>query len=427
MTLRTISDDICRTVNGSTPSYQLALNDICAELQKLLLEDILPVWSTVGIDFLQGGFCETIAADWSIPCGARRIRVTARQVDAFCVAAELGWNRNAAAACARHGGRFLESHSSEDGLLHHILANDGRVEGEYDLYDQAFLLLSYAHAYRLLNDEKFIQRGKALLQSVKQQFYNPAGGFIDATNGPYPLRSNPHMHLLEGALAWAEVDSGDLWRDFADELVSLFTTKFFDNARGFVRESFGSNWQPIEEDGRCRVEPGHNFEWAWLLLRWSEITGGDCGDHPHRLIDFAETYGYDSIRMVAVNEVWSDGAPSDSNARLWPQTERLKAWLSVAEVREGRARRQAEANARDAAQTLQRYLSTGAEGLWHDVMADDGRFKAGVSPASSLYHIVCALAKLARYVAHPDRNHPSAEGPSQRYALGKITSLRSEL
>lgn len=422
MTLRTIRDDIFQPANGSAPVPHPALVEISEKLQKLLLEDILPVWSTVGIDFVQGGFCETIASDWSVPRGSRRVRVTARQVYAFCVGAELGWNRNAAAACARHGGRFLERYSSEAGFLNHVLADDGTVEGEYDLYDQAFLLLSYAHAYRLLQDCTLIERGKALVQSVRQQFRNPAGGFIDATKRPHPLRSNPHMHLLEAALAWAVVDPSDLWRDLAEELVSLFRTKFFDDDRGFVRELFDSKWQAIEEGERYRVEPGHNFEWAWLLLRWKEITGGDCGEHPYRLIDFAETYGYDNIRRVAVNEVWSDGAPSDSNARLWPQTERLKAWLAVAELRDVQARGQAEAHAREAAETLLRYISTGANGLWHDVMTDDGRFKAGASPASSLYHIVCALAELTRYVAHPDRSRALVECTSQHYAHADMTS-----
>jgi len=423
MSLRTISDGkFPNAYVGAVPDYSSSLANISEIFQKLLLDDILPLWSTVGIDVRTGGFCETISGDCTIPYGSRRVRVSARQVYAFCVASELGWNRNAAAACVRHGSQFLARYRNEVGLLYHVLAADGSLEGDHDLYDQAFLLLAYAHAYRLLNEEKFIHLGRSLLVSIRQCFDNPLGGFVDATNKPHPLRSNPHMHLLESALAWAVADPSELWRDFANELVSLFTARFFDSAGGFVREAFDSDWRPIAEGGLYRVEPGHNFEWAWLLLRWESITGGDCGDCPHRMVDFAETHGYDEERHVAINEVWSDGSPCDSNARLWPQTERLKAWLAVAKVRKGKERWLAEAHALDAAQTLLRYLSTDTQGLWHDLMTKDGRFRPAASPASSLYHIMCAFEDLARYVAHATSPDLLVESQTQQFALEEMVS-----
>lgn len=427
MEIRTIPHSSCFNFPiASGPDHSLSLETISVKFQRLLLDDILPLWSTVGRDCGGGGFCEMISRDCTVPDGPRRIRVSARQVYAFCVASELGWDRNAAEACVRHGVRFLERYCSDEGLLHHVLGVDGTVGGQHDLYDQAFLLLSYAHAYRMLDEDVFVQRGKVLLQSIRRRFDNPSGGFADATDKPHPLRSNPHMHLLEAALAWAVADPSPLWRDFANEMVSLFKARLFDDERGLVRELFDSNWQAIVEGGQYRVEPGHNFEWAWLLLRWEKIAGGDCGDYPHRMVHFAEVYGYDEIRHVSVNELWSDGSPADSNARLWPQTERLKAWLAMAEIQAGKARWRAEMYALDAAETLLRYVATDARGLWHDVMIEDGRFKADVSPASSLYHIICALRELAHYVGHAAKLHPPVEETPQLAAVGKAATLQAE-
>jgi mannose-6-phosphate isomerase len=329
--------------NGyTTPSSSdvtFGLDDAGRLFRRMLFEDILPLWSTVGIDRNRGGFCEGISHDGRIPTSSRRVRVTARQIYSFCEAARLGWNRTAAGSCIRHGYRFLLSHSSPDGLLFHGLSDDDTLlDQDHHLYDQAFLLFSYAHSFAHMRDEDLRRRALGMLDSLRLRLGHEAGGFKDHTRTPYPLRSNPHMHLLEAALAWMAVDANPLWRALADEIVALFKSRFYDPEQGVVREYFSADWDVIDEGGRWRIEPGHNYEWAWLLIRWSQQTGGKIGDRAERMTAFAENHGVDPARRVAVNEVWSDGLIADANARLWPQTERLKAWLALAEMRDGEAR-----------------------------------------------------------------------------------------
>jgi mannose/cellobiose epimerase-like protein (N-acyl-D-glucosamine 2-epimerase family) len=378
------------------------LDDASSKLLRILFDDIIPLWSTVGTNHSSGGYNESIDSDGNVPQSARRIRVSARQVYAFCEASRLGWSRLAATSCLRHGCDFLSRHSSGDGLIHHSLSSDGEYgDGGHDLYDQAFLLFAYANAFSHLGREADRQRGRDILAALRRRFAHSAGGFIDHTEKPFPLRSNPHMHLLEAALAWVAIDDDPDWRALADEIVALFRGCFFDDATGVVREYFTPDWRAIEEEGRCRIEPGHNYEWAWLLMRWEAVTGSNAGDCAGRMVNFAETYGYDAQRHVAINEFWSDGLPCDQTARLWPQTERLKAWLAIAARSHGLERQQAECRALDAAAGLLRYLETGVPGLWHDVMLEDGTFRPAVSPASSFYHIICAMGELSRYVASP--------------------------
>ena len=47
-----------------------------------------------------------------------------------------------------------------------------------------------------------------------------------------------------------------------------------------------------------------------------------------------------------------------------------------------------------AAKGLRRYLETGTPGLWHDRLKADGQFVQQSAPASSFYHIVCAIDEL---------------------------------
>jgi mannose-6-phosphate isomerase len=49
-----------------------------------------------------------------------------------------------------------------------------------------------------------------------------------------------------------------------------------------------------------------------------------------------------------------------------------------------------------AARALRRYFETSLNGLWYDKMTFDGRLVDEPAPASSLYHIVCAIAEADR-------------------------------
>ena len=47
-----------------------------------------------------------------------------------------------------------------------------------------------------------------------------------------------------------------------------------------------------------------------------------------------------------------------------------------------------------AGQRLEAYLAVPVPGLWRDRLDPDGRFAEGPAPASSLYHLVAAIAEL---------------------------------
>jgi mannose-6-phosphate isomerase len=86
-----------------------------------------------------------------------------------------------------------------------------------------------------------------------------------------------------------------------------------------------------------------------------------------------------------------DYSPHDAGARLWPQTERLKAAALAARLT-GDARYFGIAAA--AADSLMRYLETPIPGLWFDRIDAHGNLVDEPAPASSFYHLVAAIAEL---------------------------------
>jgi mannose-6-phosphate isomerase len=362
-----------------------------------LTRDALPRWSDTGVDSRRGGFFEKIAMDGRPLEEPRRARVVARQIYVFATAARQGWLPSADAH-VEHGLRFLlDRMRTEGGTIAAAVEPDGRVvRGEFDLYEHAFALFALAAARQGRPDRQALAAdAEALLRRMREGWAHARAGFEESRPGSEPLKSNPHMHLFEAALAWSEW-SGGVWQALADEIAELCLDRFIDPASGALREYFDREWRPMPGSPGRVVEPGHQFEWAWLLMRWGRQRGRpDALAAARRLLEIGEQHGVDATRQVAINELRDDFEIVDATAKLWPQTERLKAWCAAAEGARDEAER-AVAGARivDAAQGLARYFEPAAPGLWHEQLTPDGRFVDEPCRASSLYHIVCAIDTL---------------------------------
>ncbi|MEP7099186.1 MAG: AGE family epimerase/isomerase [Burkholderiales bacterium] len=374
-----------------------------AALRRWLIEQALPTWAGIGVDRQAGGFFEAIDLQGHAVEAPRRTRVVARQVYVFATAARRGWWAGAD-ALVEHGLAFmLQELRREDGSFASSVRADGTlVDARFDLYEQAFALFALAAARRDRPDRAALHdEATALLQALRDCWRHPLIGFEEAAPRSLPLRSNPHMHLLEAALEWAEVAEPrdrPLWNELADELVRLCLTHFIDRESGALREHFDGDWQPMPGAPGRVVEPGHQFEWGWLLLRWAARSGDAAAlSAAHRLIAIGEAHGVDRSRGVAINTLDDALQVTDANAKLWPQTERIKAWhAALVRAPDALARMQARARLRDAVAGLTRYLLPSPAGLWHEVMNVRGDFVLQDCRASSLYHIVCAIDTLER-------------------------------
>jgi mannose-6-phosphate isomerase len=191
------------------------------------------------------------------------------------------------------------------------------------------------------------------------------------------------MHLFESALAWEDAGGGPEWTALGDEIADLALSRFIAPESGALREFFDADWRALEGEGGL-VEPGHQFEWAWLLARWGRARGEPKALDAARRLYANGLKGVDPARNVAVNALWEDFSVRDGGARLWPQTEHLKAALALG----------SEAEALRAAHGLAQYLDTPARGAWRDKLQPDGTFVEEPSPATSFYHLMVAILEL---------------------------------
>jgi mannose/cellobiose epimerase-like protein (N-acyl-D-glucosamine 2-epimerase family) len=353
-----------------------------------LTDHAWPLWLAHGIDWQRGAFHEHLDAG-SLQCHAafRRLRVAARQTYVFSIAARHGVPRAKEAVAL--GLDFLRGPArlADGGFAWRFDLGNQPIDRTRDLYDHAFVLLAFATAADVVGADHVEADAVALVEHIATHFVHPGGGYCEGIPGAQRRRQNPHMHLFEALLAASQAFGSERFFDYASNLASLFAARFFQAKDGALPECFDEELAPLREAGRFAAEPGHHYEWIWLLHRHTAIAAAmGCPVDPElqsaadSLFEFAERHGVNPSSGLVVNGLWSDGQVSDGSFRLWPQTERLKA---VARRRRGRVA--------EALGALERHLAGARPGLWIERLDAGGQPIAEPAPATSLYHLTAAL------------------------------------
>lgn len=378
-------------------------------LRSWLLDTVMPFWAVAGIDPRNGGFIERLTLDHRPePDADRRMRVQARQVYAFSHAHLLGapdW----ALSAAQGGFAFLTAHGwGPDGGWHHLLTGDGAPKDcRNDTYDHAFVLHAMAWLYKASGERAALDWADRTMAFLDRHLADPDhdghwGGYReerapDGATGRLPRRQNPHMHLLEACMALFEATGDTAWRDRATALIGLFHAHFFDAETGTLTEFFTADWRPAPGAEGLLREPGHHFEWVWLLLHYRRLTGDDSVVEPaDRLYRTALDHGVDKQPAgipAAFDSVDAAGAIVDHGKRLWPQTEAIKAHLARHELLGDPG---AEARARAHLSMMFDHYVGADSPVWRDRLARDGHPTSDHIPASTLYHLFLCIAETMR-------------------------------
>ena len=346
----------------------------------------LPMWLEHGVDWTRGAFYEDIdPATLAHRASFRRLRVAARQVYVFVQGAKLGVPR--AAEAAELGVDFLRRIARQaDGGYCSRFGPDNTSQGEgRDLYDHAFVLLAFAHAGATAD-------AQALLEYLDAHFIHPEGGYRESVPDALPRRQNPHMHLLEAMLAAAELLGDTRYLDRADALIDLFLDRMLQPGEVSLPEYFDAVFTPVREAGRYLSEPGHHFEWVWLLSEHRRIarsfgrTPRDTTGAASALLEFGEAHGADADGNLQM-EFWNDGTVRQAPVRIWPTTEWVKA-----------VSRERPADLARPLTALGRFMDGVPAGLWCERAEAGVLIRGETCPASSLYHIACAILEARRHI-----------------------------
>lgn len=388
-------------------SRETLLPDTLRETREWLFSAI-PMLTNVGCDRRHGGYVERF--DWSgapLDPGFKRVRVTGRQTYVFAHAA-LGGLPGAHEA-ASHGAAYLKSRClrPDKQFASRLTTSGAMLDPSADLYDIAFGLFALAWWYKLSADAQAVEIAEASIAQLVGTMRAPSSsGFLarEGDNGPH--QQNPHMHLFEAAIFLAAFTGSETARMLADELFDLAKTRLYDPATGTLPEYFDAEWRPHAEAGSVRVEPGHHYEWVWLLCRYGELAGAqEAFAIADRLFAFAQAHGHDPATGLVVDAVDPTGQLLAPDLRIWPNTEYLKAQVAMRERRGEGPGFDDSALAANLGRIFKYFLAPETigpanyltRGLWIDYLEHPSlEPKCDHVPASTMYHIMFGFSEVLR-------------------------------
>lgn len=373
---------------------------------------LLPLCRDRFADPVHGGFHEHLdSAHVPVPLGTKRLMVQCRQLYVLAHAALLG--DASGSAVAERGYAFLRRaypDPTDGGWFFRATVDGAPADRSKDLYGHAFLLFALAYLHRAFAAPDAIALASETYDVLTARMSAPGGGFWDRASADWQpdrslRRQNPHMHLLEALLALHEATGEVRWLAEADRLVRLFFDRFYDAPTATLGEFFTETWAPHPDQGHI-VEPGHHFEWVWLLHRY--VAQG--GTVPvlmaaDTLFETASRHGFDPEHGGIHDQIDRAGTPLATTRRIWPVAEAIKAHLARIEagrsVPEGQPERLINHLVAD-------FLRP-ERSAWVETCTREGAPTQTTLPGSTPYHLFLAAAELARLTAVVRPGRPPSE------------------
>ncbi|MDP4571524.1 AGE family epimerase/isomerase [Pseudomonas sp. LPH60] len=377
--------DVSRS--ATSPESSALFNAMQQHFQKV----IVPLWQGPGWNPQLALPYEALDAEQRpLPPQRYRAMACARQLYLFSqligdAAAPFAQER--AAALFRSLQRHF--HDAEHGGWFYSIDADGApLDRRKDLYTHAFILFACAHYWAKVREPLVESVLNAALEVVALRFAR-GDGLYEASLaedwsvlGSGPLQ-NPLMHLAEAFLAILAVREDAAVQTALLELCQAMQQQFIDPQHGVMLEKpLGAvdNW----------FEPGHQFEWFFLLDSSPLLRSNPLHASLSRAFAFAEQLGVDpqSGAVCAMLDL-QPGAPiKDATQRIWAQAEYVRALTLRADSQAPLLRQLKALHAH--------FLHAGG---WNECLDASGAVSRRDMPSTTPYHLATCYRGLAEYFA----------------------------
>ncbi len=312
------------------------------EFLKQHIQSILNFYEPRVVD-PNGGFFQTFRNNGEVyDPGLRHLVSSSRFI--FNYATEYRLN-NAAhyRSWAHQGLLFLEDHlRQKNGHFAWELRENSVTDGRAMTYGHAFVMLAAASAFRagLIEGQKLITN---IWEFVEHNFWQPDyHAYADERDSTLkhldPYRGqNANMHMCEALIAAWEATQEIRYLDRAELLARRFTVELAGRTDGLIWEHYTEDWQrdmqynidkPSDLFKPWGFQPGHQFEWAKLLLQLNSHRAQPWYvERAVALYERAMRLGWDERDGGIVYGFAPDGTFSDSHKYFWVHAEAFaSAW-----------------------------------------------------------------------------------------------------
>ncbi len=352
-----------------------------------------PRWFKEFSDDESGGFHERLGEDSKPLPLPKRLLTQCRQIIVYSNHCQASPNE-AMKQKVSHSFEFLRHkyRNSTTGGFHFSLGLHGEIEdAKYDLYGHAFVLLACAAMYKAFKNEESLIVAKETLNFIDTYFrLIDVPGFAEALDQNLrPLkmmrRQNPHMHLMEACVYMYEASQDAAYLAMAKEMLKIFDTYLFNKDDATLREFFDDNMGIHPTEGHL-VEAGHQSEWVWLLARFQDVNhqaDPTLIETMKKLFSWVVEHGFDEVSGGIYNSQSNDGTPVDTQKRIWPVLETLRAATIMSNI-DGFSI-VSEVIINRTLSLLRTYIAS--DGSWTEILSRDLKPATHYRPGTTPYHI----------------------------------------
>ncbi|WP_421548862.1 AGE family epimerase/isomerase [Pseudomonas sp. QD4] len=371
----------------SSSASQPELTALFAAVQQHFQGVIVPLWQGPGWNpALALPFEALDARHQPLPVQRYRAMACARQLYLF---SSLIGQVPAAEQRAAALFRSLQQHfhdAEHGGWFYSIDAQGAPLDKRKDLYTHAFIIFACAHYWAKAREPLVESVLNAALSVVAERFASGDGLYQASLDqdwsslGSGPLQ-NPLMHLAEAFLATLAVREDSRVQGALTALCEAMQRRFIDPQTGVMLEKpLGAvdNW----------FEPGHQFEWFFLLESSPLLRGTALHGSLDRAFAFTEDCGVDpeTGAVAAMLDLQATAQPRDATQRIWAQAEYLRA-LTLRPHSQASLRRQLLA--------LQQHFLHPAG--WNECLDAAGKVSRQDMPSTTPYHLATCYRGLTEY------------------------------
>ncbi|MGP0015980.1 MULTISPECIES: AGE family epimerase/isomerase [Pseudomonas] len=369
--------------SASTPELSALFNTVQDHFRQV----IVPLWQGPGWNADMALPYEALDADHRpLPPQRYRAMACARQLYLFSsLIGDAAFPTAAERASALFRSLQRHFHDAEYGGWFYSVDPHGKpLDTRKDLYTHAFILFACAHYWAKVREPLVESVLNAVLEVIAVRFANGDGLYEASLErdwsplGSGPLQ-NPLMHLAEAFLATLSVREDAATQEALLALAAGMQQRFIDRHHGVMLEKpLGAvdNW----------FEPGHQFEWLFLLESSPLLRGTALHGSLERAFAFAEQVGVDPQSGAVSGMLDTNGNLRDGTQRIWAQAEYLRA-LTLRVDNSAHLQRQLAA-------LQQHFLHPGG---WHECLDAKGEVSRRDMPSTTPYHLATCLSGLADY------------------------------
>ena len=217
---------------------------------------------------------------------------------------------------------------------------DNQQDNTNYCYGLAFVLLAYASAAKAGDVSARADLG-ATWDLLEQHFWcSEHNLYLDEISADWSKISdyrgqNANMHLCEALIAAFEATGENRFLDRAMTLARRMTVELAETCGGLVWEHYDANWHPDWDFNRddpknlyrpWGFQPGHQTEWAKLLLQLNQITPQEwLPARAATLFNAAVRIAWDQDHGGLCYSVARDGTVCDDDKYFWVQAESFAA------------------------------------------------------------------------------------------------------